>query len=155
LRWKDPGKVAFAESGERVVIAGRMTDGSGQPVGDAMIETWHLASSGATPKSATGEANPYGFARLETAKDGTFRIETQMPGGTAPCLDVTIFARGLLKGLRTRVYLADEAKVGAEAALAPIAGSPRLATLVAKRAGSEWRWDIRLQGEGETVFFAA
>ena len=155
LRWKEPGKAAFAESGERVVITGRLTDGGGEPVGDAMIETWQLAPSGATPKSATGDAGPYGFARLETAKDGTFRIETRMPGGATPFIDVTVFARGLLKGLRTRVYLADESKVRAEAALEPLAGSPRLATLVAKRAGSEWRWDIRLQGEGETVFFAA
>jgi len=155
LRWQDAGKAAFAEPGERIVISGRMTDGSGQPVGDAMIETWQLAPTGATPKSATGDANPCGFARLETAKDGTFRIETQMPGGSVPCVDVTIFARGLLKHLRTRVYLADESKVRADAAMKPIADSPRLATLVARRSGDEWRWDIRLQGEGETVFFAA
>ena len=94
--------------------------------------------------------------RLETAKDGTFRIETALPGGAAPCLDVTIFARGLLKPLRTRVYLAPEAAVRADPILAAIAGSPRLATLIAKPAGeAEYRWDVRLQGEGETVFFAA
>ena len=157
LRWKDAGKVAFASGGgERVVITGRMTDGSGQPVGDAMIETWQRLPAGSTPASGSGSGNPYAFGRLETGKDGSFRIETQMPEGAAPFLDVTIFARGLLKGLRTRVYLGDEAKVRAEPTLKELANSPRLATLVAQRAGTgEYRWDIRLQGEGETVFFAA
>ena len=79
-----------------------------------------------------------------------------MPEGAAPFLDVTIFARGLLKGLRTRVYLADEAKVRAEPMLKDLASSSRLATLLAQRAvKGEYRWDIRLQGDGETVFFAA
>ena len=154
LRWKDGARCGFAESGEKIVITGRMTDGAGQPVGDAMIETWQMGPAGATPQPAAGGANPHGFARLETAKDGTFRIETQMPGGAAPCLDVTIFARGLLKHLRTRVYLAPEAQVRADPALGPLAGSARIATLLARRSGSEWHWDIRLQGEGETVFFA-
>ncbi|HET7403313.1 MAG TPA: protocatechuate 3,4-dioxygenase subunit alpha [Usitatibacter sp.] len=157
LRWKEPGKVAFAKAGgERVVITGRMTDGGGQPVGDAMIETWQALPAGGTPVGDSGSGDPYGFGRLETGKDGSFRIETRMPEGAAPFLDVTIFARGLLKALRTRVYLADEAKLRAEPALKELASSPRLATLLAQRAGNgEYRWDIRLQGEGETVFFAA
>ena len=156
LRWKEPGKVAFARGvGDRVVITGRMTDGSGAPVGDAMIETWQAGPVASTP-AAGGSGNPYGFGRLETGKDGSFRIETQMPEGAAPFLDVTIFARGLLKGLRTRVYLAEEAKMRAEPALKELASSPRLATLLAQRAvNGEYRWDIRLQGDGETVFFAA
>jgi protocatechuate 3,4-dioxygenase alpha subunit len=156
LRWKDAGKAGFAEDGERVVITGRMTDGAGQPVGDAMIETWQLSPSGATPRPASGSANPNGFTRLETARDGTFRIETRMPGGPAPHLDVMIFARGLLKHLCTRVYLAPEAQVRADPALKPVADSPRVATLVAQREGDgQYRWDIRLQGEGETIFFSA
>ncbi|HET9653401.1 MAG TPA: protocatechuate 3,4-dioxygenase subunit alpha [Usitatibacter sp.] len=155
LRWKDGGKVAFAEDGERVVITGKVIDGGGAPVGDAMIETWQLAPSGSTPKSAAS-GNPSGFGRVETGKDGSFRIETRMPGGAAPYLDVMIFARGLLKHLRTRVYLAAEAQVRSDPTLKPIADSPRLATLVAQRTGAgEYRWDIRLQGEAETIFFAA
>jgi protocatechuate 3,4-dioxygenase alpha subunit len=152
LRWKDGGRAAFGESGEKVVITGTVVDGAGEPVSDAMIETWQR--SGPCDEQASG--NPYGFARLESGKDGRFRIETQMPkDSAAPYLDVTILARGLLKALRTRVYLAPEAQVRADPALKPIADSPRLATLVARREGGEWRWDIRLQGEGETVFFAA
>jgi protocatechuate 3,4-dioxygenase, alpha subunit len=155
LRWKDGGRVAFAESGKRVVLMGRLVDGAGEPVADAMVETWQRSPDGRAPKGARS-GNPHGFGRVETGDDGTFRIETLMPGGAAPFLDVAIFARGLLKPLRTRVYLADEAQVRADPQLAPLAASPRLATLVAKRSGEgEYRWDVRLQGEGETVFFTA
>lgn len=156
LRWKDGGRVGFAESGKAVVVAGRLIDGAGEPVSDAMIETWQASPAGGVPKSSAGGANPHGFGRVESAKDGSFRIETRMPGGAAPCIDITIFARGLLKPLRTRVYLAPEAQVRADPLLKPLAASPRLATLVATPAGEgEYRWDVRLQGEGETVFFAA
>jgi protocatechuate 3,4-dioxygenase alpha subunit len=99
---------------------------------------------------------------VETGKDGTYRIETLMPGsaaGSCPCIEVTVFARGLLRPLRTRVYLADEARVRSEPLLAPIAPTTRVQTLVAKPekapgAATVYRWDIRLQGVGETVFFA-
>jgi protocatechuate 3,4-dioxygenase, alpha subunit len=156
LRWKDGERASFLEPGERVVLAGRIVDGAGDPVGDALIETWQRAPSGDPPRPAQGNAKPTGFARVETAPDGSYRIETLMPGGSAaPFLDVALFARGLLKPLRTRVYLAPEARVRAEAVLVPLAGSPRLATLVATPQGAgAYRWDIRLQGEGETVFFA-
>ena len=155
LRWKDGGRVAFAEDGERILLVGRIVDGAGNPVADALVETWQNAPSGGPPAAAS-EGNPSGFARVETGEDGGFRIETALPGGTAPYLDVAIFARGLLKALRTRVYLAPEERVRKEPLLASIATSPRLQTLVARPAGpGEYRWEVRLQGEGETVFFAA
>lgn len=151
LRWKDGGKVALAGDGEPVVLVGRITDGAGAPVADAMVETWQALPAG----RAAASGNPRGFARVETGDDGTFRVETRMPPGAAPCLEVTIFARGLLKALRTRVYLAPESVAKKDPVLAPIASSARLATLVARREAGEYRWDVRLQGEGETVFFAA
>jgi protocatechuate 3,4-dioxygenase alpha subunit len=155
LRWRDGGKVAFAAKGKSIVLSGRVFDGAGDPVGDAMIETWQLSPTGAPPGAAPETANPSGCGRLETAEDGSFRFETSMPGGALPCIDVTIFARGLLKALRTRVYLADEERVRADASLKSIASSPRLKTLIATKSGdSQYRWDIRLQGEGETIFFA-
>jgi protocatechuate 3,4-dioxygenase alpha subunit len=155
LRWRDGGQVAFAAKGQAIVLTGRVLDGAGKPVGDAMIETWQLSPAGSAPGPAPGAANPGGFGRVETAKDGSFRIDTSLPGGAIPCIDVTIFARGLLKALRTRVYLADEARVRADPYLKSIAASPRLKTLVATKSGeSQYRWDIRLQGEGETIFFA-
>jgi protocatechuate 3,4-dioxygenase alpha subunit len=155
LRWPDAGRVQLAEPGKRVVVAGIMLDGAGAAVCDALVETWQLAPDGGPPRAAASGL-PHGFGRVETGADGRFRIETTMPGGTgAPCLEVTILARGLLKALRTRVYLAPEANVRAEPLLATLAASPRIATLVARPAGpSEFHWDVRLQGEGETVFFA-
>lgn len=155
LRWRDGGKVAFAGKSRGVVLTGRILDGAGQPVGDAMVETWQRAPDGAYPAGAKGAANPQGFGRVETAKDGTFRIETALPAGDAPSIDVAIFARGLLKALRTRVYLAPEDTVRADPLLKALAGSPRLKTLVATPAGdAKYHWEVRLQGEGETVFFA-
>jgi len=155
LRWRDGGNVAFSSQGTRVVLAGRIFDGAGEPVGDALVETWQKLPKGSKPGAAPGASNPYAFGRVETAKDGTFRIETSMPEGEAPSLDVSIFARGLLKPLRTRVYLAPKDKVRADPQLKALADSPRLATLVATPAGAgEYRWEVRLQGEGETVFFA-
>ena len=155
LRWRDGGKVAFAEAGARIVLTGRIVDGAGDPVGDALVESWQRSPEGGTPVGARGADNPHGFGRVEAAKDGTYRIETSMPGGSAPSIDVAIFARGLLKPLRTRVYLAPEDEARAEPAMKPLAGSPRLKTLVATASGAnEYRWDVRLQGEGETVFFA-
>jgi len=156
LRWEDGGNVTFAEPGRRIVLSGRVLDGAGAPVADAMMETWQLSPAGRTPAPATGSARPHGFGRVETGKDGRYRIETSLPGGELPCIEVSFFARGLLKALRTRVYLASEERVRADPALHALAGSPRLKTLVAAPAGAnEYRWDVRLQGEGETVFFAA
>lgn len=139
LRWQDGGPLR-ADAAATVTLIGRVIDGAGRAVDDAMVETW--------------QAWPAGLARLETAADGTFRVETAMPAGEYPHLDVAVFARGLLKPLRTRVYFGEQAARG-DPAMKPLAGSPRLATLVARREGDDWLWDVRLQGEGETVFFAA
>ena len=155
LRWPEGGRVAFGETGKRIVLTGRIVDGAGNPVGDAMLETWQHAPHGKPPAPATGGANPSGFGRVEAAKDGTYRIETSLPGGALPAIDIAIFARGLLKALRTRAYLAPEADVRRDPAMAPLASSARLKTLIATPSGdAEYRFDIRLQGEGETVFFA-
>jgi protocatechuate 3,4-dioxygenase alpha subunit len=154
LRWRSGGRIAFPSAGEPIVLVGRLFDGAGDPVGDALVETWQKLPKGCAPAAAAGESNPYAFGRVETAKDGTFRIETSMPDGDAPALDVTIFARGLLKPLRTRVYLAPRDRVRADPALAKLAGSPRVDTLIATPQAGEYRWEVRLQGERETVFFA-
>jgi protocatechuate 3,4-dioxygenase alpha subunit len=155
LRWHEGGNVAFAKGGKRIVITGRITDGEGEAVSDALIETWQRMPEGCPDAPAQGAANPYGFGRLETAPDGTFRIETSMPAGEAPSIDVAIFSRGLLKPLRTRVYLAPAEKLRADPVIKVLGDSARVKTLVAAQTGdSDYRWNIRLQGEGETVFFA-
>jgi protocatechuate 3,4-dioxygenase alpha subunit len=141
LRWKDGERIAPGAPGPRVTLTGRMTDGAGNSIGDALLEA-QLAS-------------PHGFGRVETARDGTYRLEAPQPSGAAPFLDVVIFARGLLKPLRTRVYFASEDRVRADPALRALGDSPRLKTLIATPAGAaQYRWDIRFQGDGETVFFA-
>lgn len=154
LRWKDGGRVSLAEPGKRIVLTGTVFDGAGVPVADALVETWQLGADGKPPRGATA-GQPHGFGRVQTSQDGTFRIETSMPGGAIPCIEVTLLARGLLKALRTRVYLAPQAQVGADPQLKALEGSPRIATMVARPHGDcEFRWDVRLQGDGETVFFA-
>lgn len=155
MRWPDGGKIAFSEKGKAIVLTGRITDGAGDAVGDALVETWQHSAKDAPPAPASGSANPHGFGRVETQKDGTFRFETTMPGGAIPSIDVTIFTRGLLKALRTRVYLTSEVAARTDPILASIASSPRVRTLVATLHGeNEYRWDVRLQGDGETIFFA-
>lgn len=162
LRWEGCERVQFAEPGEAIVLTGRLFDGTGEPLADSLIETWQLSPSGKVPAAPQDATAPHGLGRVETAHDGTFRLETLMPGtagGGAPYIDVTVFARGLLRALRTRVYLADEARVRAEPILAPLSGSERVKTLIATRtqgaarAAPVYHWNIRLQGDGETVFF--
>jgi len=152
LPWKDGGRVTGC-SGERIVLEGHILDGAGQPVPDALVETWQAPDRDAPPAP---DGKPHGFGRASADASGLYRIETAMPPGAVPYLDVTILARGLLKHLHTRVYFAEEARVRGEAAIAPLASSPRVPTLIARKAAAgEYRWDVRLQGEGETVFFAA
>lgn len=152
LPWIDGARVTGCE-GRRAVISGHVYDGQGQPIPDALVETWQPPRPGI---AASASGKPHGFGRVGTSQDGSFRIETAMPASAIPYLDVTVLARGLLKAVVTHVYLAPEAQVRGDPALAALAKSPRVATLVAKPAANdEWQWDIRLQGEGETVFFTA
>jgi protocatechuate 3,4-dioxygenase alpha subunit len=106
---------------------------------DACIEIWQ-ATPVASPRFT-------GWGRCATDPHGAYRFVTLAPDAAAPYVAVAIFARGLLKPLWTRVYFADTGD-------ALLAGLPaaRRQTLLARPAGATWRWDIRLQGEGETVF---
>lgn len=146
-------------AGERIRIEGTVFDGDGAPVGDAMIETWQADAEGRF--HADGNAGFTGFGRAETSAEGGFFIETIRPGalpgpnGTtqAPHLTVSVFARGLLIRLATRIYFDDEPGNAQDPVLA-LVPAERRDTLIAKRgAGGVFRFDIRLQGEDETVFF--
>lgn len=162
------GIVASAEAkGERVRIAGRVFDGNGAPVSDACLEIWQADAEGRYPHPEDprqAEADPAvgGFARVPTDAEGAFAFETVKPGRVAapggglqaPHLLVSVFARGLLKRAVSRLYFADD-PANAEDAVLQLVPAARRATLmaVAERTG-RYRWDIHLQGEHETVFFA-
>lgn len=146
-------------AGERLRVEGVVYDGDGVPVGDAVIETWQADAEGRF--NAAGNAGFTGFGRAETSAGGVYFIETVRPGALpglngvmqAPHLTVSVFARGLLIRLTTRIYFDDEPGNAQDPVLALVPAGRR-GTLIARRgADGVFRLDIRLQGEGETVFF--
>ena len=154
-------------AGEPIEIFGRILDGAGAPVVDALIEIWQANAHGryASPSDPRTELplDPgfAGFGRAATAEDGTFRFRTIRPGSVpgpsnrlqAPHIAVGVFGRGLLKRLATRIYFADAPENEDDPILA-LVPEDRRETLLAKPAGNVWQFDIILQGERETVFFA-
>ncbi len=149
LPWAGGAEVVAPGTPGAVWIRGRVLDGAGEPVGDALVETWQAGPGGGFGQCATGPGGEFGIL---TVKPGP----QPAPGGgvEAPHLDVSVFARGLLARLVTRVYFPDEA--GANAAdpvLRGIADPAARATLVAVAEAGGLRFDIRLQGSDETVFF--
>jgi protocatechuate 3,4-dioxygenase, alpha subunit len=167
--WAD--LAADGPQGERIVIAGRMTDGDGLPVADACLEFWQANAAGryAHPDDSRADKplDPHfrGFGRVSTDADGGFRLTTIRPGPVpgrgnalqAPHIAVAIFARGLLKQLFTRIYFAGEALNDTDQALSLIDDPARRKTLIAIRDDEggtpSYRFDIVLQGDNETVFF--
>ena len=155
-------------AGARIRIEGRIVDGDGAPVTDAMIEVWQADGEGrfAGHDPALSNARFKGFGRCETDAEGRYSFRTVKPGAVpgpngavqAPHVDVGVFARGLLRRLFTRIYFEDEAGNAGDPVLALVPSEAR-ATLIARRedGGAEpvYRFDVRLQGEGETVFFEA
>lgn len=147
--------------GERIRVEGRVFDGDGAVVSDAMIEIWQADGQGRF--NAAGNAGFTGFGRCETSAEGVYFFETVRPGALpmpdgapqAPHLGVSVFARGLLIRLMTRIYFSDEPANASDPVLA-LVPAERRGTLIAQRdADGVFRLDIRLQGEGETVFFEA
>jgi len=126
-----------------ITIRGRLLDGEGTPISDGMIELWS-ATAGAWGRSGTQPA-------------GEFTFVAQKPPaapGEAPRFDVIVFARGLLRHQITRLYFPDEeAANAADPVLSALSPNER-ATLVAAAEGDGLRFDIRMQGESQTVFFA-
>ncbi|MFE1858657.1 protocatechuate 3,4-dioxygenase subunit alpha [Streptomyces anandii] len=155
---------------DTVTVHGYVLDGEGRPLPDALVEVWGPDPEGNLP-SADGSMRRdpasggflgrngvefTGFGRVQTDADGHWYVRTLRPGArghSAPHLSVCVFARGLLVHLFTRVYLpGDEAALAADPLLARL-DEERRGTLVAGAEGpATYRFDIRLQGEGETVF---
>jgi protocatechuate 3,4-dioxygenase alpha subunit len=155
-------------TGERITLSGRVTDADGKPVNDSVVEIWQANAHGkyAHPEDAQDkpvEALFRGFGRSLTDANGGYRFATIKPGRVpgpggvvqAPHIAVTIFMRGLLKHLITRVYFPDD-PANAEDPVLKLVPADRRATLIARRSASDksaLEWNIRLQGQDETVFF--
>ena len=143
-----------------VRLHGRVLDGDGEPVPDALIELWQPDRDGAAPR-ATGSLHRDGFTftgwgRAATDGAGRYTFSTITPGPTAPGMAaffaVCVFARGLLDRLFTRVYVPGDAEALAKDSLLASVDPDRRSTLVATRDKLGYAFDIRLQGERETVF---
>ena len=155
-------------SGERVSIMGRVLDGVGQPVPDAILEIWQANSHGkyAHPEDDQDkplDANFSGYGRIPTNAEGNFRFTTIKPGQVpdpdgklqAPHIVVSVFARGLLRRLVTRIYFPGEAANDSDFAL-KLVEPARRETLIAKKlsgGAGALEWNVVLQGFNETVFF--
>jgi protocatechuate 3,4-dioxygenase alpha subunit len=147
--------------GEIITITGSVFDGTGWAMRDAMIESWQADADGLYPGAPGADPKLSGFCRFAADKDsGEFTLRTVKPGAIqgrnglvfAPHISLWIVARGINIGLNTRIYFEDEDN-SADALLARIEQRQRLGTLLAKKTGAgAYRFDIRLQGAGETVF---
>ena len=150
LIWPDGPEVVPAGTPGAVRVGGRVLDGAGDPVADALVETWQAGPAG-------------GFGRCATDAEGRWAVRTVKPGPLpapdggveAPHLEMLVFARGLLHRLVTRIYFPDEAEANAaDPLLTSIKDSQVRARLVAAADGDGLRFDIRLQGDQETPFLA-
>ncbi len=158
-------------AGERIRIEGRVLDGDGMPVPDAMVEIWQANAHGrynhpADTGPASLDASFLGYGRSGTTEEGYYWFDTIKPGPVpleagqqrlqAPHIVVTVFARGLLNHAVTRLYFADDPTNVTDTVL-QFVPKERRDTLLAKREAGEmtpvYRFDIVLQGNGETVFF--
>ena len=146
-------QLVAADDPGAVRIRGTVYDGAGDPVVDALIETWQASADG-----RFDDREFRGFARVPTDDAGAFEIVTVKPGpveGQAPHIDVSVFARGLLRRLVTRIYFPDEEQANAaDRILTSIADDTARGTLVAAPDGDGGlRFDIHLQGDRQTAFF--
>ena len=162
-------------AGERIRIEGRVLDGDGEPVPDALVEIWQADAAGryhhrADNRAGSHPADPtfIGFGRAGMDENGAYWFDTIRPGAVpfdadrsgrmqAPHICVMVCARGLLNSLTTRLYFADDPANDADPILALVPAARR-ETLLARRLSSDggaavYRFDIILQGDGETVFF--
>ena len=151
-----PYEIAAKPDAQRLIVQGRVLDGDGKGVDDAVIETWQ-----ADPDGRYADNSLRGWGRVATDSSGRFRFSTSKPGQIAgagdelhaPNIAVAVFARGLLKHLVTRVYFPDERSNSGDPILS-LVPEERRATLNARAVGpSTFEWNIVLQGEDETVFF--
>lgn len=175
-QWDPNGQYAWKETvgddlvtpdatGEKIRIEGRVLDGDGAPINDAMLEIWQADGQGRYASPADTRARPNtqfkGFGRSATNKDGEYGFATVKPGSVpgpkgamqAPHIVVAVYSRGMLRQVYTRIYFADEAANASDPILAFVPADRRDTLIAKKQADGVYRFDIRVQGENETVFF--
>jgi protocatechuate 3,4-dioxygenase alpha subunit len=160
--------LAEGNADQRVVVRGRVIDGDGQGVPDAVLEIWQADGDGRYPQTEQGgapiNATPFfGFGRIPTDEQGQFSFTTIKPGPVhgpdgkpqAPHLQISVFMRGLLRQLVTRLYFPEEPLNASDPVLQVVPESRR-ETLIARQSGAKentLQWNVCLQGRNETVFF--
>lgn len=164
------GDIAPVGHPDTIVLQGCITDGEGTPLPDAFVELWGADPDGNVPQvDGSIRRDPAsggylgrngveftGWGRIQTDANGHWTARTLRPGArgqSAPYISVCVFARGLLVHLYTRIYLpGDEAALTADPLLARVPAERRDTLIARKQGDGTYRFDIRLQGEGETVF---
>lgn len=159
-------QLSEATAGAPIIIEGRLFDGRGTVIPDALVETWQADAHGRylhpdDPGSADADRHFNGYGWAHTGGDGGYRFDTVKPGRVvapdgalqAPHILISVMARGILTRFVTRLYFEDEAS-NAEDPILALVPAQRRATLIARRAGDDrYTFDIVMQGTGETVFF--
>jgi len=153
-----PDLTAGVAGGDHIEIAGKVLDGEGNGVSDAVVEIWQADSEGRYDSDTFR-----GFGRSASGPDGSFTFKTIKPGQVAgrgnslqaPHITVAVFACGMLNHAFTRIYFSDETEANELDAVLQTVPAERRSTLLAEPDGTHFRFDIRLQGEAETVFFDA
>jgi len=167
LPWPEGPHAVDPATAGAFTITGSIYDGAGTPIPDHLLETWQ-----ADPEGRFADAYGYGgaselkgfrgFARYGVeVGDGDYQIVTVKPGRVktpggrfqAPHIDVTLMARGMLNRVVTRIYFGDEEQANAEDPVLSLVPADRRDTLIATPEDGGYRFDIRVQGPGETVFF--
>jgi protocatechuate 3,4-dioxygenase alpha subunit len=155
-------------TGEKIRIEGQVSDGDGKPINDAMIEIWQADAQGRYAHPRDDRARPNtkfkGFGRSATDKAGVYTFDTIKPGAVlgpngksqAPHIVVCLFSRGMLRQIYTRLYFSDEAANASDPILTLVPADRRGTLIAHKSPGGAlpvYRFDIRVQGDNETVFF--
>lgn len=167
LAWLFDERVAEDDaSGQHITIRGRVLDGDGAPVSDALLEIWQADASGRYPNPLSHHEQAAarrfkGCARVATDDSGAFRFMTVKPGRVpapngglqAPHISVQLFMRGLLRPLLTRIYFADEPSNSADLVLEGVPATRRHTLLANRQLDGALEWNVVLQGSEETVFF--
>ena len=167
LPWDDGTELVSANHPGAIGLGGTLTDGDGEPIDDGMIEIWQANQAGryAHPEDDRPDVpldeGFKGFGRCRTDDYGRYEFRTVKPGPVpgpdgrlqAPHIEMSVFARGLLQRVVTRVYFPDEEQANAaDPLLSSIEDEAVRDTLVAVAEDGMLRFDIRLQGDGETAF---